>query len=89
MVEANPWVGSDEIDSRQAFILVLDAAPDEQSILDHADFAVDGMPQRVGASLITGADRDLLLKRFADFVNHRPVVIVQARQAFPMLLLSA
>jgi hypothetical protein len=83
VVEANPWMGSDEIDSRQAFILVLDAAPDEQSVLDHAEFAVDGMPQRIEASLITGADRDLLLKRFADFVNHRPVVIVQARQAFP------
>ncbi len=76
-------MGSGDIDEHQAFILVLDAEPVEQTVLDHAEFAVQGMPQRVGANIVSGADRDLLLKRFDDFINHRPAIILQARQAFP------
>ncbi len=32
---------------------------------------------------MSGADADLLLKRFKNFINQRPVVILQARQRFP------
>ena len=83
VIETRPWTGSNDIDERQAFILVLDAEPVEQTVLEHAEFSVQGMPQRIGASIVSGADRDLLLKRFDDFINHRPVIILQARQAFP------
>ena len=41
------------------------------------------MPQRVGVSILSGSDRDLLLKRFSDFINHRPVIVLQAQQKFP------
>jgi hypothetical protein len=41
------------------------------------------MAQRVGVRIVSGADRDLLLKRFDDFISHRPVIILQARKAFP------
>ena len=54
-----------------------------RTVLDHAEFSVQGMPQRVGATIMSGADRDLLLKRFNDFINHRPAIILQARQKFP------
>ena len=83
VIETRPWMGDTGIDEHQAFILVLDAEPVEQTVLEHAEFAVQGMPQRVGASLVSGADRDLLLKRFDDFINHRPAIILQARQEFP------
>ncbi len=83
VIETRPWTGSSDIDEHQAFVLVLDAEPDEQTVLEHAEFSVQGMAQRVGANIISGADRDLLLKRFDDFINHRPAIIVQARQAFP------
>ena len=83
VIETRPWMGSGDIDEHQAFILVLDAEPVEQTVLDHAEFAVQGMPQRVGANIVSGADRDLLLKRFDDFINHRPAITLQARQAFP------
>ena len=83
VIETRPWMGSTGVDEHQAFILVLDAEPVEQTVLEHAEFAVHGMPQRVGARIIGGADRDLLLKRFDDFINHRPAVILQARQEFP------
>ena len=83
VIETRPWMGSTGVDEHQAFILVLDAEPVEQTVLEHAEFAVHGMPQRVGARIIGGADRDLLLKRFDDFINHRPAIILQARQEFP------
>ena len=83
VIETRPWMGESGIDERQAFVLVLDAEPVERTVLDHAEFAVKGMPQRVGATIMSGADRDLLLKRFSDFINHRPAIILQARQEFP------
>ena len=83
VIETRPWTGSSDIDEHQAFILVLDAEPVEQTVLDHAEFAVHGMAQRVGVRIVSGADRDLLLKRFDDFINHRPAIILQARQEFP------
>ena len=82
VIETRPWAGDSGIDERQAFVLVLDAEPVQQTVLDHAEFSVQGMPQRVGATIMEGADRDLLLKRFSDFINHRPAIILQARQAF-------
>ena len=83
VIETRPWMGDSGIDEHQAFVLVLDAEPVERTVLDHAEFAVKGMPQRVGATIMSGADRDLLLKRFSDFINHRPAIILQARQEFP------
>ena len=83
VVETRPWTGSSDIDEHQAFVLVLDAEPAAQTVLEHAEFSVQGMPQRVGASIISGSDRELLLKRFSDFINHRPAIILQARQKFP------
>ncbi len=83
IVESRPWADSSDIDEQQAFVLVLDAQADEQSILEHAQFAVGGIPQMVGATLMSGADRAELLKRFKNFINGRPAVIVQARQRFP------
>lgn len=83
VIETMPWTGSGDIDEHQAFILILDAQPLEQTVMEHVEFSVQGMPQRVGAAVMSGADRDTLLKRFAGFINHRPAIIVQARQAFP------
>jgi uncharacterized protein YfaS (alpha-2-macroglobulin family) len=83
VIESRPWMGSTDIDEHQYFVLVLDAEPVEQTVLEHAEFAVKGMPQRVGANVVGGADRELLVKRFDDFISHRPAIILQARQAFP------
>jgi len=83
VVETRPWMGSSDIDEHQAFVLVLDAEPVEQTVLEHAEFSVQGMPQHVGASIVSGSDRELLLKRFGDFINQRPTIILQARQKFP------
>ena len=69
MVETRPWTDSSDIDEEQAFVVILDAQPDPQSILDHAGFGVEGIPQMVGVTIMSGADRDQLLKRFKNFIN--------------------
>jgi len=83
IVDQRPWSDSSNIDEEQAFVLVLDAEPDQASIVEHAGFSVEGMPQRIGATIMSGADRDTLLKRFANLTAKKPVVILQARQRFP------
>jgi uncharacterized protein YfaS (alpha-2-macroglobulin family) len=83
IVDSRPWNSNESIDEQQAFLLILDTAPDPASILAHTSFSVEGIPERVGATLMTGADRDLLAKRFQRTIDKRPFVIVQARQHFP------
>ena len=83
IVEARPWADSSDIDEQQAFVLVLDAQADEQSILEHAQFGVEGIAQMVGATILSGPDRAELVKRFKNFINGRPVVILAAKQRFP------
>ena len=39
--------------------------------------------RRIGATIMGGADREILLKRFANLTAKKPVVILQARQRFP------
>jgi alpha-2-macroglobulin len=83
IVDQRPWSGDTDIDEEQAFVLILDTEPDPASILDHASFSVEGMPQTIGATIMSGPDREILLKRFADLTAKKTVVILQARQRFP------
>jgi hypothetical protein len=83
IVEQRPWPGSADIDESQAFVLVLDTEVDEPSILEHAGFSVEGVTQRIGVTLMSGADRDTVLKRFEKLTSKKPVVILQAKQRFP------
>src|SRR5258706_7902370 len=41
------------------------------------------MPERIGVTIVAGADRDLLLKRFQRVTEKQPVIILQAKQRFP------
>lgn len=83
IVDQRPWSESTNIDEEQAFVLILDAEPDQASVLEHAGFSVEGMPQTIGVTIMSGPDRETLLKRFADLTAKKPVVILQARQRFP------
>jgi len=83
VIEQRPWPGSTDIDENQAFLLVLDTEADEPSILEHAGFSVEGVTQRIGATLMNGANRDTVLKRFEKLTSKRPIVILQAKQRFP------
>lgn len=83
IVDQRPWLDSNDLDEEQAFVLVLDAEPDEASILEHAGFSVEGVAQRIGVTIVSGAERDLLLKRFGRMTSKRPRVILAAKQRFP------
>ncbi len=81
--DQRPWADSTNIDEQQAFVLVLNTDADPASILEHAGFSVEGMPQRIGVTIMSGDDRAILLKRFDTLTAKKPVVILQARQRFP------
>ncbi len=83
VVESMPWQGSEDVDEQQAFVLVLDAEPDVASVIANAGFSVAGMPERIGVNVLTGADRETLLKHFKYFISNRPAIILQAKQSFP------
>ena len=83
IVDQRPWPDSNDIDEEQAFVLVLDAEPDPASIVEHAGFSVEGEAQKIGATIMSGANRAILLKRFERMTAKKPVVILQARQRFP------
>jgi len=83
VIEERPWSDSDSIDEQQAFVLMLDTAPDLASIADHASFSVEGVAETIGATVMQGADREVLAKRFERAIDKRPFVILQARQSFP------
>jgi alpha-2-macroglobulin len=83
IVETRPWSDSNDIDEQQAFLLILDAEVDPASVLQHASFSVSGIVQSVGVTLMQGANRDIVFKRFQKTIDKRPFVIIQAKQTFP------
>ena len=78
-----PSAGGESIEEEQAFVLNLDAEATESSILAHAGFSIEGLPQRAGVRLMTGAARDAILKTFWRGALSEHVVVLQARQRFP------
>src|SRR5262245_38594373 len=62
IVSSQPAEGATAIHEDQAFILVLDAEATDASLLAHVGFAVEGLPQRVGFRVVTGPERDAILR---------------------------
>ena len=56
-----PYEGSHYIDEEQAFLLQLDAAADEASLLANTTFSVDGIEEAVGVRIVKGEERQKLL----------------------------
>jgi len=80
---ALPPAGSGGIDESQAFVLLLDAGATERSILDHVFAAVDDVGERVPVRILTGAERDAILKSRRLTSASGPIVIVQPRRRLP------
>ncbi|MBI4737845.1 MAG: alpha-2-macroglobulin, partial [candidate division NC10 bacterium] len=78
-----PGEGNEWIDEEQAFLLRLDAEPTEASVLQHVSFSVEGVPERVGIRLITGKEREEILKTRYQGPAAEPIVILQATRRFP------
>ena len=82
--QSTPYEGTNNIDEEQIFILELDADATEESVAANVTFSVEGLVERVGARVISGRQREQLLKaRFPRGVAANVVlVLVQARQRF-------
>jgi alpha-2-macroglobulin len=78
-----PRAGAEWIDEEQAFMLVLDAAADQASVLAHTHFVIEGVQSRVGARILGGKDRESILASRGKNLPAGSIVIVQARQRFP------
>jgi uncharacterized protein YfaS (alpha-2-macroglobulin family) len=77
-----PYEGRENIAEDQAFVLRLDAEAGEESIGAHVWFAVEGVPERIGARLLAGDERRTVLEA-VPYMAEPPVVVVQATQTFP------
>ncbi len=80
--ESFPREGSQEIDENQIFILRLDAEAVEESVVSHVSCSVEGINERVGVSLVKGADNGKVLGQYRSLAN-KPVLLLQCRRAFP------
>ncbi len=81
---STPYSGEERIEEEQAFILSLDAAPTPESVLRHVAFAVDGLPERIGARIVSDETRATILAALPPWqVPDEPLLIVQAVQRFP------
>jgi alpha-2-macroglobulin len=80
-----PFAGNEAIDEEQIFILQLDAEATEESLLANVSFSVEGLVERVGVRIISGRQRNEILKaRYPRGVPPKVAsLVLQARQRFP------
>ena len=83
-MESVPYEGSENIDEEQALVLTLDAEPVEESVLSHVSCSIEGINERVGIRVLTGEERDKVLKvnRYSQYKD-MPRLVLQCRQRFP------
>ena len=80
---STPREGNEAIEEEQAFLLILDAEPTAASLLQNVAFSIEGIPERVGANLVSGKAREEIIKaRYRDPIPEH-IVILQAKQRFP------
>jgi uncharacterized protein YfaS (alpha-2-macroglobulin family) len=85
-----PSEGQERIDEEQVFILLLDAEPDLESVLQNVFFAVEGLRERVQIRLVEGREKESILEapgakwitRYQKTSGFFPLLI-QSRQRFP------
>src|SRR5262245_41236711 len=82
---SSPPEGSEHIDEAQIFILELDGEATESSVLASVRFDVEGLAERVGARIVSGGEREQILKssRYRYRKPLPPLLLIQARQRFP------
>jgi uncharacterized protein YfaS (alpha-2-macroglobulin family) len=80
-----PYEGTKQIDEEQAFILTLDGEPDEQSLLKHVAFFIQGIEDPVGIRIIEGEARERILKERYRWMKPPdvPPLVLQCKQRFP------
>lgn len=81
--EPRPFEGS-VIEEEQVFLLGLDAEADEASVLAHVSFSVKGLPEPIGARIVRGPERAMLLRNLARWERpDEPLLAIRAARPFP------
>ena len=71
VVGSSPYDGARAIDEEQAFVLALDAAATEKSVLEHAWCDVAGVGERIDVRLLQGVEQTAVMEANRGFVeNH-------------------
>ena len=82
---STPYEGDDGIDEEQIFILTLDAEPNEESLLQHVTFSVEGIQNQIGIRIVKGKEREGIFKSRFRYRKppFPPMVFIQSKQRFP------
>jgi hypothetical protein len=85
ILRSTPYEGSGAIDEDQIFVLQLDSDATEASVLAHVSFAIDGIANPVAVRIVTGSEREDILKARYRYQKTLPkyLLLLQARQKFP------
>jgi uncharacterized protein YfaS (alpha-2-macroglobulin family) len=79
-----PYEGDESIDEEQIFILTLDTEPDNESVIQHVFFSVEGIQDLIGVNIIEGKERDqIVASRFRARKPEFPLLLIQSKQRFP------
>ena len=85
VMSSQPYQGHNAIDEDQTFILRLNGAANEASVLDHAWCAAEGVGERIPVALTSGAARAAFfktLKRDKDAADDK-LLLLQCKQRLP------
>ncbi|MBN1662030.1 MAG: alpha-2-macroglobulin [Deltaproteobacteria bacterium] len=80
---SRPYEGSDQVSEDQAFLLTLDALPDETSVIENVYFAVQGIQEQIGIRIIKGEEQKVIFKAMHIKDDAIPRIMIAARQKFP------
>ena len=85
IISSRPYEGSTYIDEEQIFVLQLDGEATEPSILANAGFTVEGISNRIGARIVSGEEKEAILKTTFRYMRELPkhLVLLQCKQRFP------
>ncbi len=83
ILRSRPYEGDTSIDERQIFVLSLDAEPTQETLLKNVWFSVSGVGERVGVTMVSGKEREQVLKALRYRKDEGNVVTLRAKQAFP------
>ena len=83
ILQSRPYEGDTSIDERQIFVLTLDAEPTQETLLKNVWFSVSGVGERVGVTMVSGKEREQVLKALRYRKDEGNVVTLRAKQAFP------
>jgi alpha-2-macroglobulin len=82
--ESYPHEGSEDIEEEQVFVLLLDAAASEDSVVSNVSCVIEGIQERVGVRILMGEEQEKIMKigglrRYKDM----PRVVLECRRSFP------